>query len=59
MQGIKAYEKLTVDAGLKGDRDVALAALLTNPLVGDYSRAKGVFEEMLEAHKEYLPRFFS
>jgi 6-phospho-beta-glucosidase len=59
MQCVKAYEKLTVEAGLKGDRDAALAALLTNPLIGDYARAKGVFDEMLEAHKEYLPRFFS
>jgi len=59
IQGVKAYEKLAVEAGLNGDYNKGLAALLTNPLIGDASKAKGVFDEMLEAHKEYLPRFFA
>jgi 6-phospho-beta-glucosidase len=54
---IKAYEKLTVEAGVKGDYDAGLAALITHPLIGDYPAAKAVYDEMLEAHKEYLPQF--
>jgi len=59
MRGVKAYEKLTVKAALSGDRDVALAALMVHPLIGDYSKAKPMLEEMLEANREFLPRFFS
>ena len=55
---IKAYEKLTVKAGLTGDYNAGLAALLMHPLVGDCDRAKAVYDEMLAAHREYLPRFF-
>ena len=58
IQAVKAYEKLAVKAGLYGDRDAAIAALMTNPLVVDCHKAKAVFEDLLEAHKEYLPRFF-
>ena len=54
---VKAYEKLTLKAGLTGDYDTGLAALLTHPLVGDYKRAKGVYDEMLAAHSGYLPQF--
>jgi len=57
VKAVKAYEKLTVKAGMTGDYDAGLAALLTHPLVGDYTRAKGVYDEMLEAHKAYLPHF--
>ena len=58
MRAVKAYEKLTVKAALEGDRDAALAALMTHPLIGDYAKAKPMLDEMLEANKEYLPRFF-
>ncbi|MCL2361505.1 MAG: 6-phospho-beta-glucosidase [Defluviitaleaceae bacterium] len=55
---IKAYEKLTIKAGLEGDYDAGLAALMTHPLLGDYHRTKAAYDEMLEAHRKYLPRFF-
>ena len=57
MQAVKAYEKLTVKAGLEGDYTVALSALLTHPLIGDYHRAKPLLDEMLEANRAYLPQF--
>jgi len=57
IQGVKAYEKLAMKAGLEGNRDAAIAALITNPLIGDVQKAQAVFEDLLEAHKEYLPRF--
>jgi len=58
MRAVKAYEKLTVRAALDGDRDAALAALMAHPLVGDVAKAVPLLEEMLEANKEFLPRFF-
>lgn len=58
MQAVKAFEKLTVKAGIEGDYNAALGALLTHPLIGDYYKAKNVLEEMLEANKEFLPQFF-
>ncbi len=57
MQAVKAYEKLTVKAGLEGSYEAALGALLVHPLIGDYYKAKSVLDEMLEAHQEFLPRF--
>ena len=59
MQAIKSYERLAVRAAIDGDRDTALAALLVHPLIGDYDVAAPMLAEMLEANREYLPRFFS
>ena len=58
MQAVKRYERLTVEAGLTGSRDAALAALLCHPLVGDYDKAKPMLDELLEAHRAFLPQFF-
>jgi 6-phospho-beta-glucosidase len=58
MRAVKAYEKLTVRAALDGDRDAALAALMVHPLIGDYAKAAPMLEEMLNAHRAYLPNFF-
>jgi len=58
MRAVKAYEKLTVRAALEGDRDVALEALMAHPLVGDIAKAVPLLDEMLEANREYIPRFF-
>ena len=57
MRAVKAYEKLTVAAGLTGDYEAALNALLVHPLIGDYYKAKGVLDKMLDVNKEYLPQF--
>lgn len=58
MRIVKEYEKLTVDAGRTGNDEAALNALMLHPLVGDFENAKACFEEMKEAHKQYLPQFF-
>ncbi|MBQ6817158.1 MAG: 6-phospho-beta-glucosidase [Bacilli bacterium] len=55
---MKAYEKHAVKAALIGDEDEAIRALLINPLTGDYNKLKPAFDELKEAHKEYLPQFF-
>jgi 6-phospho-beta-glucosidase len=57
MQAVKAYERLTVQAALTGNRDTALAALMANPLIADYDTATAAFNEMATAHKEWLPQF--
>ncbi|MCL2456501.1 MAG: 6-phospho-beta-glucosidase [Defluviitaleaceae bacterium] len=57
-QNVKQYERLTVKSALNGSRDDAIAALMTNPLIRDYDAAVGCFEELLETHKLFLPRFF-
>ncbi|MCL1882911.1 MAG: 6-phospho-beta-glucosidase [Defluviitaleaceae bacterium] len=57
MQTIKAYERLTVKAALNGSRTDAIAALMANPLISDYDTAVACFDEMLEAHREFLPQF--
>lgn len=58
IQTVKAYERMAVDAAVTGDRTLALAALMSHPLIGDFSIAQACFEELLEAHKIYLPQFF-
>jgi 6-phospho-beta-glucosidase len=58
VQQVKAYERLTVKAAIEGDRDVALKALLANPLVGRYSVATGLLEALLQANRKHLARFF-
>jgi len=54
----KAWESATVKAAVTGSRRDAVLAMLQNPLVPDYPTAVKLVDEMLEAHKEYLPQFF-
>ncbi|WP_256760473.1 6-phospho-beta-glucosidase [Cohnella sp. WQ 127256] len=58
MRTVKSYEKYAVKAGLYGDYEAAINALMMNPLVGDFTKAKGALDEMLEVNKIYLPQFF-
>ena len=59
VQAVKAYEELTIEAARAGSRDVALRALLANPLVARWSIAHALLEPLLEANRRYLPRFFT
>jgi len=58
LQQVKAYEELTVEAAITGDRKVALAALVANPIVPNAHIAKPLLEDLLNAHADYLPAFF-
>lgn len=58
IQMIKCYERHAVNAALTGDKNEAIRAMLMNPLISDINAGMACFEEMLEAHKEYLPQFF-
>ena len=55
---IKAYELLTVEAAVHGDRNAAYQALLTHPLGPKADKIPAVLEDMLEMHKNYLPQFW-
>jgi 6-phospho-beta-glucosidase len=58
VEQIKAYERLTVAAAVSGDRDLALKALLANPLSADYRVAAPMLEALLDANRAYLPAFW-
>ncbi len=50
-------QEMIVDAALTGDRQLALQALLGDPLVRDFSSAPRMLDELLQAHSQYLPQF--
>jgi 6-phospho-beta-glucosidase len=58
VEHVKAFELMTAAAATAGDRDLALRALMANPLVGDYDVAAPLLDALLEANRPYLPRFF-
>lgn len=57
VQQIKSFERLAAEAAVTGSYRTALLAMVINPLVSSDSTAKQILDEMLEAHKEYLPQF--
>jgi alpha-galactosidase len=50
---------LTVEAALAGDRRLFVEALLADGAVTDPEVACEMAEELLEAHRQYLPNFFA
>jgi 6-phospho-beta-glucosidase len=58
VQQIKSFERVAAEAAVTGDYRTALLAMTINPLVPSDAIAKQILDEMLEAHKEYLPQFF-
>ncbi len=50
-------QKLAVDAAMTGSRDLALQALLIDPVVGSVRQAEDVLDDLLASHAAYLPRF--
>jgi 6-phospho-beta-glucosidase len=56
---IKAYELLTVEAAVHGDRKAAYEALLTHPLGPSADQVQAVLDDMLTTHQPYLPQFWS
>lgn len=57
IKAVKAYEQLTVEAAVTGDRQKAVMALTMHPLVKDYDLAKTLVDEILAAHPQYLGYF--
>ena len=52
-----AQQELTVDAALTGDKNLALQALLADPMTQSVEDSKQLIDELLEAHAENLPQF--
>ena len=50
-------QEMTVEAALTGDRQLALQAFLLDPLVRDFDTGPQMFDELLAAHRDYLPQF--
>lgn len=59
LHAVKTYESLAIEAAVSGDRGLALQALVHHPLIPSVTVAKVLLEELLEAHKPYLPKFFA
>ncbi len=58
MQHVKAYESLTVEAAVRGDREKAFQALLLHPLMPDAAGCRALLEDLLEVNKPYLQGTF-
>ena len=56
---VKAYELLTVEAAVHGDRNQAYQALLAHPLGPPADRIQAVLDDLLETHRKHLPQFWS
>jgi 6-phospho-beta-glucosidase len=54
---VKAYELLTVEAAVHGDREAAYQALLVHPLGPRADQVQAVLDDLLETNKAYLPQF--
>lgn len=52
-----ALVELVVEAGVTGDRELALQALLLDPMINDTERARVILADYLDAFAEYLPQF--
>lgn len=53
---ISAIE-ITVDAALKGSRELMLEALLADGAVGDPDTARSLRDDLIDAHRAHLPQF--
>jgi 6-phospho-beta-glucosidase len=56
---VKAYELLTVEAAVHGDRNAAFQALLAHPLGPEAGQVQAVLDDMLNTHRQHLPQFES
>jgi 6-phospho-beta-glucosidase len=58
VQTVKAYEELTIQSALSGSREIAIEALMANPLVGSFGKADRFFSQVLENERQYIPQFY-
>lgn len=57
IQQMKAFEKQATKAAITGQYQDAYLAMVMNPLVQSEEKATLILDEMLVAHKRYLPQF--
>jgi 6-phospho-beta-glucosidase len=58
MQLIKAYESMTVEAAVTGNRETAYQALLLNPLTPNAGACRALLDDLLEINKPHLQGTF-
>src|SRR5688572_32470596 len=56
---VKAYELLTVEAAVHGDREAAYQALLAHPLGPTADKVQAVLDDHLETHRVHLPQIWN
>jgi alpha-galactosidase len=54
-----AIQDAAVEAAIEGSRDLAMRALLLDPVVTSARAAERFLDEILRTHRAYLPRFWS
>jgi alpha-galactosidase len=52
-----ALSSITVDACVQGDRDLALQALLLDPMINDIDTARAILDDFVTTFAPYLPQF--
>lgn len=57
MQSVKAYEELTIEAGVTGNYYTALQALTIHPLVPSSTVAKKILDDIIRENIDYLPQY--
>lgn len=55
---VKAFEILTVEAAVHGDRRAAYQAMLAHPLGPSADKVQAVLDDLLETNRAHLPQFF-
>jgi len=50
-------QELVVEAAVKGDRKIALQALLADPVIPSFDAADKILGELLALEADYLPQF--
>lgn len=56
---VKAYELLTVEAAVHGDRKAAYKALLAHPLGPEVPEVQAALDDLLHTNRPYLHQFFA
>ena len=49
--------RMVVEASVQGDRDLALQALLLDPMISDIDTARAILDDFLTEFAAYLPQF--
>lgn len=57
IQSVKAFEELTVEAAITGNKQTALLALSAHPLVPSVDIAEKILADYLAANRDYLPQY--
>ncbi|MFC2025914.1 hypothetical protein ACFLUC_01835 [Chloroflexota bacterium] len=52
-----ALSSITIDAVVKGDRELALQALLLDPMMNDIDTARLILDDFITTFAEFLPQF--